>query len=732
MSGEISDTKRHQPIVLIGSNHLLNYAIQWVLLLMILGYAVYLLTKPDTIVPPDRSSWNNSKAFWSISYKGIVKNPDGINVTREKLISHLEALKKSGFETIDSLDLYNFYYKNTPLPSKPLYLIFENARKDTVVYAEPILRKLNYKASLYVIGHKIDSWNKFFLRKNSLVKLEKDVHWTVHSKGYKANELIKTGAAETDKGHYLTNRLWNEKNGGFESYDGFQERIKEDYENAFKQLSFIKNDTVMGYIYPFSDTGNQRGADPRSLNWNKTFIKKYFNFSFSAHNNPHNTNTTNPYNLKRLSVDPDIDSEYLLKELLSFQPKWGIYSYRLEEGDSGDFIHDWYSSEGRFNLSGKRLLFQPDKDKKRATFWLKGSKPVENVMMVFDLKNRRDIRWSFYLRYKDPSSYIKVNMDNDVITVLQKRGKNLVKTSEKRFLSGRNDRMMLKIMVKNNRLFAWVDDKNIFSSPEYIFPDIQAGLFGVSLLFDKNIGPIESPISNITFKSLPEIWLIDKDLNDIDRKYLTYANVFSPLFEDFIKEEKNLLGITRLNMLLKLYGVRLMPVVLLESLESVEFLEALFFNKNNFDGITVAAEGDLKKEDIENLRKDLMEIKKMGIEKVALLINYLTLSRLIEKPYTDIINGVESIILYSGKDKQIENSRKVLSQFSRQFNPEKLIITSDVDSLKSISVETFKSPSMKGTDFYEEKMLDHTIKILGEHKDNLNVFLNGLYFKIGE
>ncbi len=63
----------------------------------------------------------------------------------------LEYLKVNGYKTITLQTLYNFYYYNTYLPSKPIILSFDDGRKSAYKYALPILIKFHDTADFNII-----------------------------------------------------------------------------------------------------------------------------------------------------------------------------------------------------------------------------------------------------------------------------------------------------------------------------------------------------------------------------------------------------------------------------------------------------------------------------------------------------------------------------------------------------------------------------------------------------
>lgn len=81
--------------------------------------------------------------YHKVSYNG--------GQTPENFESHLQFLQEKKFTTINSEQLYNFMKSNTPLPSNPIVLTFDDCALDNWVYAIPLLNKYNFKGVFFAI-----------------------------------------------------------------------------------------------------------------------------------------------------------------------------------------------------------------------------------------------------------------------------------------------------------------------------------------------------------------------------------------------------------------------------------------------------------------------------------------------------------------------------------------------------------------------------------------------------
>ena len=75
-------------------------------------------------------------------YHGIVKQADGTNVTWQNFIDQMEALKRAGYQTINTEQLLGFLKGEDIHIEKPIMITFDDARKDSYYYSDFVLKEL--------------------------------------------------------------------------------------------------------------------------------------------------------------------------------------------------------------------------------------------------------------------------------------------------------------------------------------------------------------------------------------------------------------------------------------------------------------------------------------------------------------------------------------------------------------------------------------------------------------
>jgi peptidoglycan/xylan/chitin deacetylase (PgdA/CDA1 family) len=72
-------------------------------------------------------------------------------VTPEVFEAQLQYLKKSGYTTITCSDLADYLIDKKPLPTRPILLTFDDGWRSNYLYAFPLLKKYEMKATIFLI-----------------------------------------------------------------------------------------------------------------------------------------------------------------------------------------------------------------------------------------------------------------------------------------------------------------------------------------------------------------------------------------------------------------------------------------------------------------------------------------------------------------------------------------------------------------------------------------------------
>ena len=314
----------------------LRTLVQIVLLVVLLGAGLssLLLAKtyrPNT--PSHDAAGAGDKGFIALAYFGVERTGDRSLIAAARLREHLQALKNQGYVTITQQDVLDYYQTGKRLPEKSLFLIFEDGRRDTAIFAQHILEDLNYKATMLTYPEKFQHQDTKFLRPGELKALEKTTFWEMGSNGYRlafinvvdryGNYLGELSPLEHARiapylgrkyNHYLMDYIRDEYGVPKESHANMKTRISDDYE--LLQRAYVEGlGYVPGmYILMHSNTGSFGNNDKVSA-VNEYWINKLFAMNFNREGFSLNQRNSSLFDLTRMQPQPYWHTNHLLMRI---------------------------------------------------------------------------------------------------------------------------------------------------------------------------------------------------------------------------------------------------------------------------------------------------------------------------------------------------------------------------------------------------------------------------------
>ncbi|PHV72235.1 hypothetical protein CS063_01805 [Sporanaerobium hydrogeniformans] len=291
----------------------LRSVVEWLLLLgIVIGISLYLLF-PKTYKEPDQTYWKQQKGFSVLAYNGVTRREKEGLITREQLETHLKALKEAGYTSIGIQEIIDYYEKGKPLPEQAVCILFEDGRKDTVVFAQPLLEKYNFKAVMMTYASQFLSKDRLFLKEKDLKRLDKNSYWEIGSSGYRF-AYINVKESEQTYNHYLMDYLRDGYGLAVETTQEMTERLSWDYD----QLNAVYTE-ILGYqprAYQIMHSNSlYAGMNEAVEKVNDQKIKEYFSIHFNREGTSYNTKQASPYDLNYCIVDEKWSAEELLLQL---------------------------------------------------------------------------------------------------------------------------------------------------------------------------------------------------------------------------------------------------------------------------------------------------------------------------------------------------------------------------------------------------------------------------------
>jgi peptidoglycan/xylan/chitin deacetylase (PgdA/CDA1 family) len=436
-------------------------ALQWIMVLGIVGIVGYRVTRP--IVPPERDpdSWTQWSSFTAISYPGITDRGDDRYTTPKLLKEHLGALHEAGYRTVSLEDVARFMDGDAPLPEKALLIIFESGRRDSLIRSTPLLRKHLYQAVMAVPTASGNELSRLYLRPDDIRRVSKLPYWEFASAGHKAFKMMDVDRAGTE-GHFLSRYAW--KKGAQETEAEYRERLTEDYQAASDRLSQLTGQAPIAYVYPFSDAGQGSLAVRPAALINRNSVKELHRLAFVESDDPLNVRYRNPYQLSYLRVHGSWSGEELIKRLehadrrtRGLEPPPRAEDWRADQSIvfDDDTIH--------FNSDGRCLI--------------KGSGGWRNVDAEVSFERMPLARCALYFRFLNQESFIRVVVSDQGLQVQERLGDRMHNLATIP-IDASSPAHQLNVILKENRLWMTLDGQAA-GGPVAVSPFNVRGRFGL-------------------------------------------------------------------------------------------------------------------------------------------------------------------------------------------------------------------------------------------------------------
>ncbi|QIC47109.1 polysaccharide deacetylase family protein [Lysinibacillus sphaericus] len=384
-----------------------------IFLAVVLIKAVFLTDKRFAEAVP----LNNKDGFIALSYFGVSRNDSSKYVSKKNLEEQLTLLEKQGYQTITQKDILDFYQKNKPLPEKALFLSFEDGRTDSSIFAQNVMEKLNYKATMFTYANKMDTRDHKFLKPKDLKLMEKSGYWELGSNGYRLTYIN----IFNDKGqslgmidennipnkttieyynHYLMDFIRNQYMIPSETRQEMEARIKKDYMlmQEIYQQEFGEVPKAYAIMHANSLYNNM---DPLVQSVNDKEIKDKFRMHFNLELSAYNDKDSDLYNLNRLQVSPYWSTNHVMMKIkqasnqnIEFKigdpqlaQKWQTINGAAEFDNNEVTLTSAPSSEGRI------LLKETMPQQYNVNFTFKGNVVGEQALYVnYDEKTNSYLR----------------------------------------------------------------------------------------------------------------------------------------------------------------------------------------------------------------------------------------------------------------------------------------------------------------------------------------------------
>ena len=408
--------------------------------LAVLAFVLYsLFFSLKSYEPYDHSAvtaGGEDTGFVALSYFGVDHIGDTSTLIGQKqLHKHLGELKRQGFVTITQQDILDYYGQGKPLPEKSLYLMFEDGRRDTAIFAQPVLEDLNYKASIMGYAENLETLDLKFLKPSELQELTDSTFWELGTNGYRMEYInvfdrYDNYIGEIDPlrfamlspylgrryNHYLMDYIRDEYGVPKESYGHMSRRISYDYERLRDIYTEHFGRVPAAYVHMHGNTGKFANNSAVSA-VNEKWIRELFPMAFNREGYCFNQRNSSLYDLTRMQPQPYWPINHLLMRI-----KYDINT-PIEFYDGGDErLARWNLLEGAQELEKETytLTTLPEQE---ALAEVRDSNGLQDVKLTVNLLGNAFGAQQIYLRSDARrENYLCVELVNNELLVLERTG----------------------------------------------------------------------------------------------------------------------------------------------------------------------------------------------------------------------------------------------------------------------------------------------------------------------
>lgn len=422
---------------------------------------------------------NKAQSIPVLLYHGIIDKPDGFNTLLDDFKEQMFALKKDGWQTISIEDFYKFIRGEKELPDKSFLLTFDDGRKDSYYPVDPILKALNYRATIFIItGHSLtDRIGNYYLSKNELKRMIKSGRWDIQAHTKEGHDFYKIDTSD-GKGHFYSNRLWLEDEQRIETDEEFKKRITEDFIGAKNDIKENLGIDSLSFAYPFGDFGQKSVNFPQAESVILNTIKEIYSISFyqgwpgKAFN--FNYSDKNLFLVNRITVKSEWKTNDLLKVLENGRNKNLPYIDDLKNNNG--WVKTW--GELSLNLDNNFINLSSNASTTGSSVFLDGSYLWKNYIFKTKIDWVRGKNVSLMARFKDNFNYVSCSFDDKKIKIEQNlNGKKRIIAEKELPFEIPKENLELWVVVNNDKVECFINgDLAIYSY--YLSPVLSNGGIG--------------------------------------------------------------------------------------------------------------------------------------------------------------------------------------------------------------------------------------------------------------
>jgi len=435
----------------------------------------------------------NAKSVPVLMYHGITRTDDspipadGYSVSPETFKDHMFALKRAGYTAITTTELEGFLLAGKELPDRSVLITFDDGRKDSFFPADPVLRALNYKATMFVIT-KFSLYNEsvFYLHDRELEYMHRSGRWELQSHGKDDHEHYEINEDE-EQGIFLTNKLWLPGEGRLETDDEYLRRVRAELEISKQELDDRYGINVTSFAFPFGDFGDRETNYPGSKDVLMSQVRAVYKLSFFqhgadtrfTHNHPAQFANDTFAHVYRVTVNSTWSGDKLVSYLEQGRAK------PLPYHDAMDTDAGWIRAWNNAHFADSRMRLTPIATEAGAGAVLDGTYTWGNYSLRADVGVNDGTSVYVWVRFQDDANFAACNFGDGFLHIEESVGgvKRVIEgTREVGDLPNRTFTVGVDVVGRN--VTCLIDGVPVIST-QYLDPSLSHGGIGLKTWNDQ-------------------------------------------------------------------------------------------------------------------------------------------------------------------------------------------------------------------------------------------------------
>lgn len=428
----------------------------------------------------------NAGSIPVLVYHGILDKSDGSdeNLLVGDFKNQMLALKRDGWNTITTSDLYKFLKGQKNLPDKSFLLTFDDGRKDSYYRADPIIQTIGYNAVMFTISRfSLDSptKNNYYLDKEELRQMIDSGRWEIqaHAKNGHAEFPI---SPDGTLAPFYANKLWLPDQNRNETDAEFKSRITTDLAGVKSDIESNLGVSVKSFAFPFGDFGqNHSNYDESQIVAIDSAKNLYGLLYFQNAPGVRFTGNywgekpvagTSSFLVKRIHMTNNMTPASLLKTMNFGNPK--SIPYR----DSFESDNGWINAWGTQNIESHSMTIMAKDGETGSASVLDGTYGWKDYVMKADVNLPKANGIYMWARFQNDNNNAACNIGRDFVHIEETvNGKG-------RVIKGGSEKVNLPkgffnaaVAVKGRNIGCYVDGKLVIES-SFLDPSLDKGGVG--------------------------------------------------------------------------------------------------------------------------------------------------------------------------------------------------------------------------------------------------------------